>query len=284
MRYLVLGRTSWDQMVPHDEVKQSIFDEGNLHEKAVLRELDEAGIDVIEQQVALDWPDYDITGHIDGMIKSPEDGLLVPLEIKSMSPHAYHRLAHCEDLMYELMHGPWYWKNYPTQLLLYCLMKDKPYGVWIFKDKLTGQKVDRVLELEPNLDYAEGILKKAEEINIHLSMGTVPEPIEELTICEDCGFYGYCHPDNIPDGQLTMLTELEYYLDLAAELKVKMRPMERELKMVDAEIKARLKDHNAMVMAGKWRLTPKVIQVKARSGYEYTKWNRKKLADEDSNN
>ena len=42
-------RTHWEQKELHDVNVQLIFDEGNQQEKSVLRDLDEAEINIIEQ-------------------------------------------------------------------------------------------------------------------------------------------------------------------------------------------------------------------------------------------
>jgi hypothetical protein len=54
-RYLVYLRTRGNERVLHDVGLQFVFDEGKVHEKAVLRDLEDAGIEVIEQQRPFEW-------------------------------------------------------------------------------------------------------------------------------------------------------------------------------------------------------------------------------------
>jgi hypothetical protein len=281
-RFLVLSRTSWESRTPHDPGLQLVFDEGNMHERYVLRKLDDVGIEVIEQQRDYRWEDYQISGHIDGKVRD-ERGKLIPLEIKSTSPFAFAKFTAADDLVNEMLSGPIYHQLYPAQLLTYMWMDEKDRGLWIFKDKTSGRIVDRVLEMDPHVEYVEGILKKIERVNTHIEMGTTPPCYEEYRICESCGFLSFCHPDNIPDGQLEVDAELEYFLDLREELLHQKRPIEAQLKELDSEIKARTKGRDSMVIAGKWRGAPKEINVRAREGYSYTKWNWKKVKDENNN-
>lgn len=279
MKHLVLLRTSWDEMLPHSVEKQGIFDEGNHQERASLRDLDDAGIDVVEQQVSLVIEEANITGHIDGMVRSPENGTLVPLEIKSTSDYAFGQLAHTPDLYERLMNGRWYWANYPTQLLLYCYMKEKPYGVWLFKNKLNGDYQDRIIRLHSHLDHINRVLAKAQEINAHVDMGTVPEGIEDWRVCRECGFVGHCHPDHVVDGQVTIMSELEHYLDLRQQLEDQIRTPRAQLKMVNDELKKLLQTKDGMVIAGKWRCVPRKQTMRARPASTQTRWDYEQVEE-----
>lgn len=68
VRELVYCRSHWDKAVLHDVDTQLILDEGEIHEKAVLRDLEDAGFVVVEQQISLEWPEHQITGHMDAAI------------------------------------------------------------------------------------------------------------------------------------------------------------------------------------------------------------------------
>lgn len=279
LKHLVLLRTRWEEMLPHGVDKQGIFDEGNHQERAALRDLDDAGIDVVEQQVSLVIEEYDITGHIDGMVRSPQDGILVPLEIKSTSDYAFGQLAHTPDLYERLMHGRWYWANYPTQLLLYCHMRQKPYGVWLFKNKINGDYQDRIIRLDDHLDHVNRVLEKARQINCHVSMGTMPEGIEDWSVCKECGFVGHCHPDRVVDGQISFMSELEHYLDLRRQIEDRIREPRAQLKMINAELRKMLERKDGMVIAGKWRCVPHKHEMAARRPYTQTRWDYERIEE-----
>ena len=128
LRYLVYERTRWQEKVLHGVTLQMIFDEGNLHEKAVIRDLQDAGNEIIEQQRAFAWSAYLITGHIDG--KLLKDSIAIPFEIKSCSPWIFQSINKLNDLHNHKYHHV---RCYPSQLTLYLLMDNKEFGYFIFK-------------------------------------------------------------------------------------------------------------------------------------------------------
>ena len=85
VRFLVLSRLQPELKTLHDVGLQRIFDEGNLHEKAVLREMEDAGFKIVEQQRPFSWTKFHLSGHIDAKIETnaTTKPLLTPLEIKS---------------------------------------------------------------------------------------------------------------------------------------------------------------------------------------------------------
>jgi len=177
-----------------------------------------------------------------------------------------------------MMNGPWYHQQYPAQLLLYCLLEEKPRGTWVFKNKVNGDLSDVLVELDDHLDLAERIVKKAETVNDIIDNGKDLPPVhDEYTVCENCGYNHICIPDNIPQGQMEMDTELGYYLDLREELKVKIDPVSKELRMVEDEIKTRLKRYDSdHVLAMGWLGKKVTVTRKPQKGYEYSfyKWSK----------
>jgi hypothetical protein len=75
---------------PYSPELQVIFNEGNLHEKAVFQRLEEAGITILEQQRPFYWDKYDIAGSIDAKILF--NGKVYPAEVKSISPYKWTKL------------------------------------------------------------------------------------------------------------------------------------------------------------------------------------------------
>jgi CRISPR/Cas system-associated exonuclease Cas4 (RecB family) len=237
--------------MPHSVDLQSIFDEGKAQEKITLAEISKTEFEIIEQQRYFEWKEYEITGHIDGMVEF--DGRLLPLEIKSTSDYNFKKMTQAENLVETMLAGPHYMQRYPAQLLLYMLMSNKDQGVWVFKNKQNGDIKDRLVELEPWLDYAESIVKKAESVNKHVKDGTEPEGINDWMICRECDFQHICHPSKTDGDHFDLIAELEPLLDRRDELKAEIRGPEKELKLLNDEIKTVLGDRAGIVLAGAWR-------------------------------
>ncbi len=206
LRYLVLERTSWQEKTLHDARLQMIFDMGNVVEQATLQDLREAGFTIVEQQRAFSWAKYQITGTID--CKLAIDGKVYPTEIKSAAPYSFDSINSIEDMRRHKYH---YARKYPAQLTLYLVMDGKDKGLFLFKNKSTGELKEIWLDLD--YEFAESLIKKAEAINRHLVTGTLPEPMEyNDQICGDCGYAHICLPDRIgkevevqDDGELVDL-------------------------------------------------------------------------------
>lgn len=263
-RYLVLARTKWDLRKPHDPTLQLIFDEGNRHEAAVMDDLREAGLDVIEQQRPFSWPDFELTGHIDGKILW--NGEAIPIEIKSVSPWTWRGVNSIEDML----DSPKVWlRKYPIQMLLYLLMDEKELGLMLFKNKSTGQLKQIVVPLSPYLDIAEKTLQKLELVNRHVHDGTLPEPINSPDVCLECPFIHVCKPPllmeapEIGDDVLAaLLAERDELEEIVKDEAVK--EAQKRLKEIEKEIKKRTEGKESTIV-GEWIVTGKWIE---RKGFE----------------
>jgi len=251
VRYHVLNRTRWQERTLHDVGLQMVFDMGNEIEKIVLRELDEAGLTVIEQQRSFQWSEYQITGHIDGQLSTPEG--LFPLEIKSCSPFVFKAVNTVNDLT----NGKYaYLRKYPAQLTLYCLMGNKEKGVILFKDKTSGAMKEIWIPLDYEL--GETLLKRAEAINAHVAAGTLPDPINDDLWCDGCAFPHICLPDYIGKEVEVDTGELATMLDRLEELK----PVVKEYEEIDEQIKKAVEGREK-VLAGSWFITGKYLEKKS---------------------
>jgi len=191
LRYLVLHRTRWQEKTLHDARLQMIFDMGQTIEDATYRDLREAGITIVEQQRPFAWPKYQITGKID--CKLAINGGVYPCEIKSAAPHPFESINSIEDM---LRHKYPYMRRYPAQLCLYMLMDNKDKGLFLFKQKSTGELKEVWMELD--YTFAESLVQKAEAINAHVAAGTLPEPMEyQDNVCSECPYAHICMPDRI---------------------------------------------------------------------------------------
>jgi len=189
-----------------------IFHEGKEQEKIVIRSILDAGFDLIEGQRAYKDQKANITGHIDGKIKT-ESGAF-PIEIKSCSPFVFDKLSAFSSFQYyeAIQNGiktnP-YMSQYRAQMQLYLFFSNEEWGLTLFKNKSSGQLIQFYVKLD--IDYVDGILKKAEKINkiyekwLKLSDAKqkdakaidefYPERIKDRDICKSCKFNHICLPD-----------------------------------------------------------------------------------------
>ena len=254
VRYHVLNRTRWQEKSLPDVGLQLVFDMGNEIERIVLRDLDDAGVKVIEQQRPFSWPEYQITGSIDAKVMG-EDGAIYPLEIKSCSPFVYASLEGISGLT----RGKYaYLRKYPTQLNLYLLMSNAPRGLLLFKNKVNGQ----MKEIWMDLDYelGEETLKRAEEVNAHIAAGTLPVGIEEDFWCDSCAYLHICLPDHVGKEVEIDTGNLAELLDRLEQLK----PFTAEYDEVDTEIK-KMVEGKEKILAGNWFITGKWQEMKERT-------------------
>lgn len=266
-RYLVFDRTRWEEKTLHDERLQMIFDLGNDIENRVMRDLADAGVQVIEQQRAFSWPEYSISGHIDG--KAIVDGQVYPIEIKSMSPFVYDRVNTVEDMLKSKYH---YMRAYPGQMTTYLLMDNKEQGFFICKNKVSGA----MKEIPVTLDYelGESLLQKATVINAHVASGTLPDPIEyDDNVCSECGYNHICTPDRI--GKEIEVIDDEELVGLLADYE-RLKPYSKEYDEVDKRI-SEIVNGKEKLLAGEWFITG---SWRKRTGYNVPDDIKKQYAQE----
>lgn len=250
-RYLVYLRTRGMERPLHDVGLQFIFDDGNVHEASVLRDLQDAGIKIIEQQRAFEWKKYQITGRIDGKIQ--DNGNIIPIEIKSFNDWNWKAINSVEDMFKS---KAVYMKKYPAQLTLYLIMDEKEEGLFILKNKVNG--LLKQIPIKLDFSYAETLIQKAERINVHIQAGTLSDRIPYTdNICGVCPFSHICLPDVTHEATLIDDPELEIKLDRRAELK----EAKDEFENLDKEIKEFLKE-KPQVVIGSWQITGKWIDKK----------------------
>ncbi len=260
VRYLVYERTRWqDKKVPSPDLILR-FEIGEEFEKQAIRDLQEAGFTVIEQQKAFFWKEYNITGHIDAKVLI--DGKACPLEVKSMSPTIFAKINTLDDMK----NAKWaYLRQYPAQMTLYLLLDEKERGVMLLKDKSSGAYKEIWVDLD--FVFGEELIRKAEQINHHVANNTLPDRIDDESICSNCEYEHICLPEikreeiNIVDDQ-SLAELLERYWEL--------RPIAKEFEEIDKLITEKVKQvEKALVgqflVSGSWRETtrykvPKEVQ------------------------
>ena len=257
LRYHVYNRTRWNERALHDVGLQQVFDMGNAIERIVIRQLQDAGFEIVEQQRPFDWPEYNITGSIDGKILYIREA--IPFDVKSCSPWVFKAINSIEDLK-KSRHL--YHRKYVTQLNLYMLMDGIDKGLFFFKDKTSGG----LKEIWMDLDYqlGEETLKRAEAINRHVANGTLPDQCSPECGCEmeRCPFAHICLTDHIgkeveiDTGELEQMLKTLYSLESAA----------KEHEEVNSEIN-RIVEGRDKILAGEYFVTGKWINRKNGAKY-----------------
>lgn len=227
-RYHFYNLTRWQERPSHDVGLQMIFEDGDLHEKSVIRDLMDAGLQVVEQQVTLNYDTPKITGRIDAVVIWK--GESVPLEIKSINPWDFASINSENDIRNHKKHTI---RKYYAQMQLYLLNKNKERGLFLFKCK---QPTD-YKQIEVNLDYefAESLLKKAEAIYAAISKKNPPEFCGTREICQQCPYLHICNPPmDFGEGvQVVEDGEIEGALDRRSALE----PASKEFDALDKQVK-----------------------------------------------
>ena len=248
LRYLVLNRTRWQEKSLHDARLQMIFDMGRMVEELVQQDLREAGFTIVEQQRAFSWQKYCITGTID--CKLAIDGAVYPTEIKSAAPHPFESINSVQDMLKHKYH---YMRKYPAQLTLYLLMDGKEEGLFLFKNKSTGEYKEIWMPLD--YEFAESLVQKAEAINAHVAAETLPEPMPyNEDICQGCGFEHICLPDRI--GKEVEISDNTELLELVTRYTT-LKPGAKEYDEVNDRINKLVEGKDKLLVGdyfieGKW--------------------------------
>lgn len=252
-RYLYLLIKHWDEVKPHDEGLQNIFDFGNSVEAYTIQKLKDAGLEVITP-TQRSWKVLNplITGREDIRIKDPETGQLYPAEIKGLSPTEWERLNSIDDFYTSKRY---YVRGYPAQLMVYCWKFEKEIGFFVLTNKLTGEI--KIIDVPFDWQRADALLKKGERIYKALETDTPPESCDDISVCENCGLRHICTAAidraemEIDDGEL----------EAAIDRKNELSPAYREYQEIGERIK-RIVGEREKVLAGQYVVVTKVIDKK----------------------
>lgn len=261
-RYLFLLLTRWEEQEPHGPGLQCIFDLGNYLEAYTIDTLKEAGFEVLTPTVRswrVDKPL--ITGREDVRIKA-EDGQLLPVEIKGLSPMEWGRLNCVEDFFRSKRH---YVRGYPAQLHVYMWHFAKDKGYFALTNKLTGET--KAIEVPFNFEYADSLIKKAERIYKAVETGEAPEATDDPAVCEDCPLRMACGQARTQEADIDADGELEDLINRRQALA----SARREYEELDREIKARVGERPRIVTAS-WLITRTKVERKAYEVKARTDW------------
>jgi hypothetical protein len=208
-RRTVYQRTRPEMSAPIGEELASIFEEGNLHQADVRRELSLLGFEVVEAELNFRDARLDITGTIDGKlsVNGEHRARRVPVEIKSCSGCPPTSSDGLRD------HGGLYGR-YFAQMQTYLFLTNEPEGLFVFKDKITG--LWALVPVSLDFEYAENLLKRAERIRDHVKAGTLPDRIPDRSECDGCPFKDtVCHPAEAPVDPLLIAQDPELLSQLS---------------------------------------------------------------------
>lgn len=261
-RYLYLLIKHWDEQKPHDVGLQNIFDLGNTLEEHTIKNIKEAGFEVITPTVRswkIDKPL--ITGREDIRIKD-ENGELLPVEIKGISPQEWSKLNSVDDF---LKSKKAYIQQYPAQLFVYMYHFGKEKGFFALTNKLTGET--KFIEVPLDYEYGERMLKKAERIYKALDENKPPEACEDVSVCENCSLQHICGECRRIPADI----EIDGELDELIKRKEQLSAAKKEYEDVDKEIKQKVGEREK-VITGEYLIQRKSFVKKAFTVPESTQW------------
>ena len=252
LRYLVYMRKDWQQRRPPSADKLLLFEAGEYIEKLVIKRLDRAGFNVVQQQRDFEDQKTQISGHVDGMVEitngRPE---LYPLEIKGLNPFDWAKINTADDLL----NSNKYWlQKYPAQLQIYLFLAAKETGVFCLANKTSLAM--KFIWMNIDMTFCEELLNKAEQINSYLDSDAYPDRIDYAeNICGTCDFSHICL-DKTPVGKITVIDDAE--LEGLLEKYTSLQPSAREFEQVNKELKDIVKNMpDDTVVVGNYELRRK---------------------------
>jgi len=193
-RRLLWARTRWQDASLVDPGLQAIFNLGRALEPVIVRWLEDAGIEVEQRQRDMTWPAFQITGHIDGLVRMP-DGHRAVLEIKTASKFSFEKVRKAHNAAELLEDRRSYVRGYVVQAALYAFLLGLPKAFLLFVCKDTGASHTVEIDLEDPevLGAAEAVLRRFEAVNAAVAAGQ-DLPAEPSDACKSCPFLGACAP------------------------------------------------------------------------------------------
>jgi CRISPR/Cas system-associated exonuclease Cas4 (RecB family) len=255
-RHLVYCRLNSGEKLKHDVGLELIFREGNHQEKSFIRDFMAAGIFIEESQRSFEWPEFELTGKIDGTLRDGDKKY--PVEFKSMSPANFDKLNNSEDLKNSFTY---YVKGYYDQIQLYLLMNNCDEGIIFLKNKVTG----RIKQINIALDYtySEAILKKLERVNASVKAKTYPERVEDRKPCQSCSFRHICLPD---EAAASLVIEDSVELLDTLEQREKLKAAAKQFEELDEKAKSmcKVKEDGAYLVGGDFQVK---VKTQERTSY-----------------
>lgn len=274
-RETVLGVLHWKDRPLPDAWLKARFERGNLIENTVLRELADLGYTVRTERTPFEIRDKQgrlvLRGKVDGFLQPAQERTDYPMEVKSVNPNLFNRIATVEDFQRYT-----YMVKWTRQLQSYLYANNKEEGFFLLDDCLGHWKL---LPVSLNYEATERIIKQCEQAVEHLAENTLPDYHTDPAVCRKCWAFGRVCDPPIEHQGLTILNseELEQQLERRAELEA----ARREYEDLDEEIKATVKGKDGLVV-GRFLIQGKetIRSYKAQEARQTVGWTTKITAVE----
>lgn len=229
-----------DLRIAHEPGLQAIFDLGNEVERYVLRELEDAGIEIVQRGRDHLDRDLQLSGHVDALIRIPEWSDTIPAEIKGLNPYTAGTIETERDIR----EHPQKWvQKYYWQLQAYLRFERKPLGMFVLMDKTAG-----VFNFVPCVRDDAAIAEiEAKAIRIRDAVrADAPLARRPGKDCERCPFLHVCAPDRDMGKGVLVVDDPE--LESALARRAELEEAHREFTAADKVVKAALKANPAEEM------------------------------------
>jgi len=275
------ARVHWQDAKPPSPELLQIFDWGSRLQSIVMAEIHTRGWDVITTERPVQWPDLQLTGRLDLLVRV--DGEILHLDIKTMSARVFPSINSLSDLR-RAEHA--YQRGYITQATLYAIHEDiraSRTGLLCFNKQTAESKIVAwdPLEAEQEADEA---FARCEQINRAIDKRS-PDGLESPgPHCDDCSYTHLCSHYSVEAAGYTM-QEAEV-TEAVAELQRLKSKIDLDIAQIK-QIEKDLKSHWATQEPGKhicgeWvakvtRVADKEIPAKAaytRRGYSLVTYKR----------
>jgi hypothetical protein len=281
-RRLYYQRAAWDQAAPVSDYLQGIFDTGKELEPVIGRIVSEMGeaADPKFRIIGSQMPTNDetlrrlkISGHIDGLLQlhtKADDkwDTVGVIDTKTCDPNTYRVLTD-----YNALARYPHTRAYRGQLMLYALAHNVEWCYILFVNKANLYDM-RMIPFIIDMDYTEGLLKKAERINQAVDSQQPPVKINDSKLCPRCPWAAVCCPEYQTGGNLETIdnNELEGILDRLGALQEAGTEI-KELEKARDAILTRGQD----VICGKWMVEWQKVEGsrKPSPGGSYVQWRKK---------
>lgn len=249
IRELVYARLDWDKRELPDKRLLSIFHLGDVHEREINLLLARSGYTLLAAQQTLWEPVEEISGHCDGVLED-SNGTLYVLEIKSMGERIWASVARrgpglyqWQDVARALERRPWL-RRYKSQVQLYMWMLNTHQmacedALILAVNKSTGELAQIHVPLD--LDYLDGLLKRARRVNEFVASGAYPDRIPyDPEVCGRCDWLAICRPETVGKDPLLFLekAEIQKALTVCWETETPYRAYSSASKKIKAWAKA----------------------------------------------
>ena len=237
---------------------ETAANEGKWHEERIVNELREH-YNVFDQQleVALDFPSFTLTGHIDGKVEDYDHQRATKLlEIKSMSQFEFDRW------MRDGFKG---FPNYAAQITCYMETTGLEECLYIVKNRSSGYEDRQVLTRKP-IHMTEIIGHLTDVTNHVLSNQSVPREFDPQSLeCRRCEYKQLC----VPEARELMPIE-EAGLTAAAGMWRQGKQLVAEGRELVDKAREVFEDHTMATNIYKWQHSGLAIQMihTKRESYE----------------